>query len=44
MVETVLTCSIISGIETLHMLHKTQAGTSNSLDEKKLINQLFGIA
>jgi IS6 family transposase len=37
-------CAIISGIESLHMLHKKQAGTSNSLEEKNLIDQLFGIA
>ncbi len=37
-------CSIISSIESLHMLHKKQAGTSNSLEEKNLIDQLFGIA
>ena len=37
-------CSIIAGVETLHMMHKGQAGTSNITDEVILINQLFGIA
>ena len=37
-------CSIIAGVETLHMIHKEQAGTSNITDEVILINQLFGIA
>lgn len=37
-------CAIISGIETFHMIHKGQAGTSNVTDEVALINQLFGVA
>ena len=37
-------CSFIAGVETLHMISKGQAGTSNITDEVILINQLFGIA
>ena len=37
-------CSIISGIEAMHMIHKGQAGTSNVTQEVALINQLFCLA
>lgn len=37
-------CSIIAGVETIHMIHKGQAGTSNITEEVILINQLFGVA
>jgi len=37
-------CSIISGIEAMHMIHKRQAGTENVLDEINLINRLFCVA
>jgi len=37
-------CSIINGVETLHMIHKGQAGTSSITEEVILINQLLGVA
>jgi len=37
-------CSIIFGIEAMHMIQKGQAGTSNVTQEVTLINQLFYIA
>jgi len=37
-------CSIIAGVETLHMIHKGQAGTLNVTEEIILINQLLGVA
>ena len=37
-------CSVISGIEAMHMIHKGQAGTSNATEEVALINQLFHVA
>jgi IS6 family transposase len=37
-------CSTISGIESMHMIHKGQAGTSTVAEEVALINQLFCVA
>jgi len=37
-------CSVILGIKAMHMIHKSQAGTSNVTEEVALINQLFYIA
>jgi len=37
-------CSVIQGIENMHMIKKGQANTKTVAGEIKLINQLFGIA
>ena len=37
-------CLTISGIESIHMISKGQAGTSNVTEEVALINRLFNVA
>jgi len=37
-------CSTISGIETINMIHKEKAGSSNVTQEIAVINQLFCVA
>jgi len=36
-------CSTISGIETMHMLHKNQAGIMNPTEEMEFIHQIMNI-
>lgn len=37
-------CRTISGIESMHMIRKGQAGTKNVLKDIELINKLFNVA